>query len=140
MQFINGEMQGMWKNSAPPSVRTSFREMSLNKYSIAYNSYQSDIMGTKKQPMFPNGVICEGVDEKDGKVESNAFVPRSPQIYFVPAFFLWRRGLIVAPQLHCALLQDMSYFIARLPFASPYLRLVDKINEDPHPQYSWVLE
>jgi indoleamine 2,3-dioxygenase len=48
MQDINGVMESMWKHSS----------------SFAYNSFRAYIMGTKNQPMFPRGVIYEGVSEE----------------------------------------------------------------------------
>lgn len=47
MKVINGTMETMWKRSSAP----------------AYNSFRTFIMGTKNQPMFPRGVIYEGVSE-----------------------------------------------------------------------------
>lgn len=47
MKTINGVMETMWKRSS----------------SQAYNSFRTFIMGTKNQPMFPQGVIYEGVSE-----------------------------------------------------------------------------
>eukprot|EP01033_Poteriospumella_lacustris_P001454 gene1454-1056_t len=48
MRTINGIMDTMWKRSSPG----------------AYNSFRSFIMGTKNQPMFPKGVIYEGVSDE----------------------------------------------------------------------------
>jgi indoleamine 2,3-dioxygenase len=66
MQLINSEMDGMWKNSAPRSVpgRLSAHMDLPEQMTSAYNSYRTFIMGTKNQPMFPNGVVYEGVDDK----------------------------------------------------------------------------
>ncbi|KAI9094984.1 hypothetical protein DFS34DRAFT_664719 [Phlyctochytrium arcticum] len=48
MQKINAEMETMWYRSAPTD----------------YPKFRTFIMGTKNQPMFPNGVIYEGVAEQ----------------------------------------------------------------------------
>ena len=48
MRDINGEMSKMWKASDP----------------FEYQSFRTFIMGIKNQPMFPNGVIYEGVSEE----------------------------------------------------------------------------
>ena len=45
MKVINSVFSTMWYRSQP----------------AAYNSFRAFIMGTKNQPMFPNGVIYEGV-------------------------------------------------------------------------------
>lgn len=47
-KIINLKMDTMWEYSAPK----------------AYNDFRTYIMGTKSQPMFPNGVIYEGVSEE----------------------------------------------------------------------------
>ncbi|KAJ3114179.1 hypothetical protein HDU96_002445 [Phlyctochytrium bullatum] len=48
MQKINGVMDTMWKHSETSS----------------YLRFRTFIMGTKNQPMFPNGVLYEGVSEE----------------------------------------------------------------------------
>lgn len=48
MRIINNTMDTMWKRSSPG----------------AYDSFRSFIMGTKNQPMFPKGVIYEGVSDE----------------------------------------------------------------------------
>lgn len=48
MRDINGVMESMWKHSS----------------SAAYNSFRAYIMGTKNQPMFPRGVLYEGVSSE----------------------------------------------------------------------------
>lgn len=48
MREINTVMESMWNRSS----------------SAAYNSFRAYIMGTKNQPMFPNGVVYEGVSEE----------------------------------------------------------------------------
>lgn len=48
MQDINSVMESMWSRSS----------------ASAYNSFRAYIMGTKNQPMFPRGVIYEGVSEE----------------------------------------------------------------------------
>lgn len=45
---INQTMESMWTRSS----------------SAGYNEFRSFIMGTKNQPMFPNGVVYEGVSEE----------------------------------------------------------------------------
>ncbi|TPX37016.1 hypothetical protein SmJEL517_g01065 [Synchytrium microbalum] len=47
-QKINGVMDTMWRHSAPAD----------------YVKFRTFIMGTKNQPMFPNGVIYEGVSDQ----------------------------------------------------------------------------
>jgi indoleamine 2,3-dioxygenase len=47
-EFINNEMEMMWSRSEPAD----------------YMKFRTFIMGTKNQPMFPNGVIYEGVSEE----------------------------------------------------------------------------
>lgn len=48
MREINTVMETMWNRSS----------------SAAYNSFRAYIMGTKNQPMFPNGVVYEGFSEE----------------------------------------------------------------------------
>ncbi|KAJ3226063.1 60 kDa SS-A/Ro ribonucleoprotein [Clydaea vesicula] len=48
MKKINQVMETMWKRSAPSD----------------YKEFRTFIMGTKNQPMFPNGVIYEGVSKE----------------------------------------------------------------------------
>lgn len=48
MQDINKVMETMWNRSS----------------AAAYNSFRAYIMGTKNQPMFPRGVIYEGVSDE----------------------------------------------------------------------------
>jgi indoleamine 2,3-dioxygenase len=47
-QKINKDMERMWEGSQPK----------------AYNEFRTFIMGTKNQPMFPNGVVYEGVSDE----------------------------------------------------------------------------
>ncbi|CAO3686796.1 unnamed protein product [Umbelopsis ramanniana] len=46
-EFINNEMEMMWSRSEPGD----------------YMKFRTFIMGTKNQPMFPNGVVYEGVSD-----------------------------------------------------------------------------
>jgi indoleamine 2,3-dioxygenase len=48
LKIINKKMDTMWDHSQP----------------VDYNSFRTFIMGTKNQPMFPNGVIYEGVSSE----------------------------------------------------------------------------
>lgn len=48
LQDINQEMETMWSRSKNED----------------YNNFRTFIMGTKNQPMFPNGVIYEGVSDE----------------------------------------------------------------------------
>ena len=48
MKAINQEMETMWRRSSGD----------------AYNNFRTFIMGIKNQPMFPNGVIYEGVSDE----------------------------------------------------------------------------
>lgn len=47
--LVNGEMETMWKHSL----------------TFGYNRFRTFIMGIKDQPMFPNGVIYEGVIDSE---------------------------------------------------------------------------
>ncbi|CAO3681297.1 unnamed protein product [Umbelopsis vinacea] len=47
-EFINNEMEMMWSRSEPGD----------------YMKFRTFIMGTKNQPMFPNGVVYEGVSDE----------------------------------------------------------------------------
>lgn len=55
-QTINEVMETMWGRSKPE----------------AYLSYRTFIMGTKSQPMFPNGVIYEGVSDEAYKMRGES--------------------------------------------------------------------
>lgn len=48
MEKIQLEMNQMWQESKPED----------------YDNFRTFIMGTKNQPMFPNGVLYEGVSDK----------------------------------------------------------------------------
>ena len=80
LQTINRVMDTMWMHSNPDD----------------YNKFRTFIMGTKNQPMFPNGVIYEGVSEEptfyrgesgandsivptaDNFLELTSFMPHNP--------------------------------------------------------------
>lgn len=49
LQVINRVMDTMWTESLPSD----------------YNKFRTFIMGTKNQPMFPHGVVYEGVDDAE---------------------------------------------------------------------------
>lgn len=51
MRAINGQMEGMWTLSHPED----------------YKTFRTFIMGLKKQPMFPKGVIYQGVPDRTGE-------------------------------------------------------------------------
>lgn len=55
-QKINGVMETMWGRSKPEG----------------YLSYRTFIMGTKNQPMFPNGVMYEGVSDQPFKLRGES--------------------------------------------------------------------
>lgn len=55
-QTVNGVMETMWGRSKPE----------------AYMSYRTWIYGTKNQPMFPNGVIYEGVSDEPFKMRGES--------------------------------------------------------------------
>ena len=51
MRAINGQMETMWALSHPED----------------YKKFRTFIMGLKSQPMFPRGVIYQGVPDKTGE-------------------------------------------------------------------------
>jgi hypothetical protein len=50
--------------SATVSLTARQPQRRIEQISSAYNSYRTFIMGTKNQPMFPNGVVYEGVNDE----------------------------------------------------------------------------
>jgi indoleamine 2,3-dioxygenase len=60
LQAVNEEMETMWKWSV----------------STGYNRFRTFIMGTKDQPMFPEGVVYEGVVDRETGIDSPAYAFR----------------------------------------------------------------
>lgn len=51
-------------------MNTIFEEMQYLVNPASYNSFRAFLMGTKNQPMFPKGVVYEGVDHESKEFRS----------------------------------------------------------------------
>ena len=87
-QLFNQALNAMWENSQ--KINEAMNRMWERNQPKKYNDYRTFIMGSKNQPMFPDGIIYEGVSDKPfffrGETGANdSMVPTLDNLFEVTA-------------------------------------------------------
>lgn len=145
-QAINNVMETMWGRSKPE----------------AYMSYRTFIMGTKNQPMFPNGVMYEGVSDEpfklrgesgandsmvplgDNLLELTGKMPTNPLTEVLRDFRSYRprnhQQFLQYVQDRASALELRQYATADPTSAALYLANLDQIRAFRHRHWSFTRE
>lgn len=144
-QTINGVMETMWGRSKPEG----------------YMSYRTFIMGTKAQPMFPGGVIYEGVSDEpfkmrgesgandsmvplgDNLLEITAQMPVNPLTEVLRDFRTYRprnhQAFLEYVEKRAAAVGVREFALENANSAAYYLAAVDQIRAFRHRHWNFTM-